>query len=61
MGYYTITSHSGNGLRLNVAASAALNARTNVNISSAAKNNNQIWVIRETLINTKINIPSCLH
>lgn len=45
MGYYTITSHSGNGLRLNVAASSALNARTNVNISSAAKNNNQIWVI----------------
>lgn len=42
MGYYTITSHSGSGLRLNVATSGALNARTNVNISSSALNNNQI-------------------
>lgn len=58
MGYYTITSHSGNGLRLNVAASAALNARTNVNISSAAKNNNQIWVISSLGSNVEVKSAS---
>lgn len=45
MGFYTITSHLGTGLRLNVAASTVLNSRTNVNILTANSSNNQIWVI----------------
>lgn len=45
MGYYIITSHSGNGLPLNVAASKALNARTDVNINTSNGSNNQKWVI----------------
>jgi len=56
MGFYTITSHSGNGLRLNVATSGALNGRTNVNISNTAETNNQRWLINS--IGTNVNVRS---
>lgn len=45
MGFYTITSHSGNGLRLTVATNGMLDGRTNVNISNAGETNVQRWLI----------------
>ncbi len=45
MGFYTITSHSGAGLRLTVATNGILDGRTNVNISNAGETNVQRWKI----------------
>lgn len=54
MGFYTITSHSGNGLRLNVATTGALNGRTNVNITNTAETNNQRWLISSLGTNVRV-------
>lgn len=58
MGFYTITSHSGNGLRLNVATTGALNGRTNVNITNTAETNNQRWLIGDFVNNDSVQVKS---
>ena len=58
MGFYTITSHSGNGLRLNGATTGALNGRTNVNITNTAETNNQRWLIGDFVNNDSVQVKS---
>ena len=49
MGFYKITSHAGNGLRLTVASSGILNGRTSVHIlnTETSVTNNQKWFISQ--------------
>lgn len=45
MGYYTITSSVGNGLRLNVDAIALLDTEAHIDVSTVKVNDNQKWII----------------